>query len=115
MVVVTGAAGSCQLSPIDTASGSATATVQVFHPCVGITKNCPAICTQYGQSITVSGTVTNCGDETLLISLSDAPAATFSPTNQATLAAGATFNYTATYTPAPTAGPLDDTVTVVSP
>jgi hypothetical protein len=115
-VSITGGAGSCTLSDIDTASGSATATVGVRHPCVTITKLCPPACTPYGQPIVFTGVVHNCGDEPLDGTITDVPAATITPNSFTGLAPGADLPFTGTYTPSGTGaalcGPFSDTVTV---
>ena len=50
----------------DPATVSKCLSLNVFHPCIRVTKACafPAgtSCFKYGQPIAISGTVTNCGD-----------------------------------------------------
>jgi hypothetical protein len=36
--------------------------VNVFRPCIQVTKACATNCTPVGQPIGFTGTVTNCGD-----------------------------------------------------
>jgi uncharacterized repeat protein (TIGR01451 family) len=113
-VEVTGGPGSCRLSAIDQAAGSATATVGVRHPCVSVTKECVNLCTPIGQPIQFRGVVRNCGDEPIAFNLSDSPPATITPSS-GTIPVGGSVNYTGSYAPSGNpCGPFTDTVTVTA-
>jgi len=98
----------------DPASVSKCLSVNVFHPCIAVTKACvlpQAGCFEYGTPVTVSGVVTNCGDVVLTgVTVVDNHAGTV--LSLPSLAAHTSAPYTGTYTPTDNlCGPLTDTVT----
>src|ERR1051325_3361442 len=60
-VVATGAAENTFLSPIVSATNSATCNI-CNNPCIGVTKNCSPATNSPGATVTFSGIVTNCGN-----------------------------------------------------
>jgi choice-of-anchor A domain-containing protein len=102
----------------DLANINKTVSVNVFTPCIAVTKQCVNPCTPYGQPIQFSGTVTNCGDIVLTgVTVVDNHAGTvLGPiVLQPGGTPGSSANYSGSYTPTGTGtalcGPLMDTVT----
>jgi len=86
-------------------------TVNVFRPCIEVTKECDGAPFAYGAPIKIKGTVTNCGDIILheVTVVDDQAGLLFGP---ADLAAGASADFSGQYDPTgDLCGPFTDTVT----
>jgi uncharacterized repeat protein (TIGR01451 family) len=103
-------------------------SLNVFTPCIHITKACANTCTPYGQPISFTGSVTNCGDAPLngvLVTDNPTAAITFSTTTflglsfpaagGGILTNGDSVTYSGSYTPSGNlCGPFTDTATVTA-
>src|SRR6185503_9095485 len=100
----------------DVGGGQQEVSVTVRTPCIDVTKQCLSAVNIGGNAtlITFSGSVSNCGDETLVnVSVvNNQPAAGTVVTNISSLAAGQSISFGGTYTNTSNiCGPFPDTVT----
>ena len=98
-------------------SRQSTINLTVVHPCIDVTKQCVSTTNTGNQVvITYSGTVTNCGDETLINVqvFNNQPSSNTLVLGPITLAPGAGTNFVRSYTNSVNVcGPFPDTLTAV--
>jgi hypothetical protein len=96
----------------DTADINKALSVNVFTPCITVTKRCDGAPFAFGQPIKFSGSVSNCGDILLanVRVVDSVVGVVLGPTN--TLAPGAVVSFSGSYNPTGNlCGPFTDTVT----